>query len=495
MKHTASHERTLHLYAIIFLHADALMHFDAFVTELKKRSSQCEFATLQDSLIRDMIVIGVMGNSLRERLLRLDNLSLEDAIKLGQAAEATKKHAYELCRSQENQTIEALKLNQNNIKSRITRQENNEYISQPCKYCGTLHRHRKCPAFGKTCLKCNKLNHFVSVCLSSKKRIDLTQAKLQQESGKEDFFIGVVEQSKQSKATPEENTMSLKVDERDWFICLQSNGSKIRYKMDTGAQANVLPLSTYNQLNIKPILEETNVKLSAYNGGDIPTIGKCELNLVNKNESHKVMFIVTDTKSPPLLGLQTCQKLNIIKRIWAVNTSDPNLMAEYKDVFGCLQGEYRIITDPEVKPVTHPPRKIPISMMYKLKAELERMKQLNVIDKIDEPSDWASSLVIVEKPNGQIRLCLDPRDLNKAIKRHHHPMPTVDEILAKLGGAKMFSKLDASSGYWQIKVDDESSKLLTSTRSLADTDLKDYHSGYTVQRKCSKRRFLKSLAT
>ena len=208
-----------------------------------------------------MIVIGVMGNSLRERLLRMDNLSLEDAIKLGQTAEATKKHAYELCRSQENQTIEALKLNQNNIQSRITKQENNEYISQPCKYCGTLHRRRKCPAFGKTCLKCNKLNHFASVCLSSQKRIDLTQAKLQQESDKEDFFIGVVEQSKQSKATPEENTMSLKVDERDWFICLQSNGSKIRYKMDTGAQANVLPLSTYNQLNIKPILEETNVKL------------------------------------------------------------------------------------------------------------------------------------------------------------------------------------------------------------------------------------------
>ncbi|CAB4040232.1 Hypothetical predicted protein, partial [Paramuricea clavata] len=107
--------------------------------------------------------------------------------------------------------------------------------------------------------------------------------------------------SKQSKATPEENTMSPKVDERDWFICLQSNGSKIRYKMDTGAQANVLPLSTYNQLNIKPILEKTNVKLSAYNGGDIPAIGKCELNLVNKNESHEVMFIVTNTESPPLL--------------------------------------------------------------------------------------------------------------------------------------------------------------------------------------------------
>jgi hypothetical protein len=76
---------------------------------------------------------------------------------------------------------------------------------------------------------------------------------------------------------------------------------------------------------------------------------------------------------------QTCQKFKIIKQKWAVSTSDPNLMAEYKDVFGeigCLQGEYHIITYPEVKPVIHPPRKIPISMMPdKLKAELERMKQ------------------------------------------------------------------------------------------------------------------------
>ena len=139
-------------------------------------------------------------------------------------------------------------------------------------------------------------------------------------------------------------------------------------------------------------------------------------------------------------------------------------MEQYEDVFGeigCLQGEHHISINSDVKPVIQPPRKIPISMLDKLKAELERMKQLDVIEKIDEPPDWVSSLVIVEKPNGQIRLCLDPRDLNKAIKRHHHPMPTVDEILTKLGGAKVFSKLDASSGYWQIKVNDESSKLLT----------------------------------
>ncbi len=328
--------------------------FDAFVTELKKRSSQCEFETLQDCLIRDMIVIGVISNSLRERLLRIDNLSLEDAIKIGQAAEATKKHAYELCRSQENQTTDALKLNQNNTKQKMQKQEDNECISQPCKYRGTLHKRRKCPAYGKTCLKCKKLNHFASVCLSTQKRIDLTQAhsQLQYESDSDDFFIGMIDQTEKNDNTFEENTNVSNVKERDWFISLKSNGSQIRYKMDTGAQANVLPLSIYNQLNIKPTLTETNVKLSAYNGESIPAVGQCELNLKNKNENYQVTFIVTDSKSPPLLGLQTCQQLNIIKRIWAVNTSEPNLMEQYEDVFGeigCLQGEHHISIN-SVKP-------------------------------------------------------------------------------------------------------------------------------------------------
>ena len=187
--------------------------FDAFVTELKKRSSQCEFATLQDSLIRDMIVIGVISNSLRERLLRIDNLSLEDAIKIGQAAEATKKHAYELCRSHKlrrksNNRCAQVEPNLKSNQQKMQKQEDNEYISQPCKYCGTLHKWCKCPAYGKTFLECKKLNHFASLCLSTKKRIDLTQAhsQLQYESDSDDFFIGIIDQTEKNDNTFEENT-------------------------------------------------------------------------------------------------------------------------------------------------------------------------------------------------------------------------------------------------------------------------------------------------
>ena len=65
-----------------------------------------------------------------------------------------------------------------------------------------------------------------------------------------------------------------------------------------------------------------------------------------------------------------------------------------------------------------------------------------------EPTNWVSSLVVVKKPNGSIRICIDPTHLNKAIKRHHYPLPCVEEIVTKLGKAKVFSLLDVKDGFW-----------------------------------------------
>ena len=77
-----------------------------------------------------------------------------------------------------------------------------------------------------------------------------------------------------------------------------------------------------------------------------------------------------------------------------------------------------------------------------------------VIAKVDQPTDWVSSMLVVSKPPSEasgetkIRICLDPRDLNVAIKREHFPMPTIQEIATRLNGAKLFSVFDASNGFW-----------------------------------------------
>ena len=76
------------------------------------------------------------------------------------------------------------------------------------------------------------------------------------------------------------------------------------------------------------------------------------------------------------------------------------------------------------------------------------MEKLGTIEKIHTPTEWLNTLVVIEKPNGKFRVCLDPRPLNKAIKREHYQLvPTAKEIMANMKNAKYFTKLDASSGY------------------------------------------------
>ncbi|RXN18696.1 Retrovirus-related Pol polyprotein from transposon 297 [Labeo rohita] len=82
-----------------------------------------------------------------------------------------------------------------------------------------------------------------------------------------------------------------------------------------------------------------------------------------------------------------------------------------------------------------------------------------VISKVSKPTPWVSSLCITEKKNGTLRVCLDPRDLNRAILRQHYNIPTLEDIWCKLAGKKLFTILDEKDGYWQIKLDEESAEL------------------------------------
>ena len=101
----------------------------------------------------------------------------------------------------------------------------------------------------------------------------------------------------------------------------------------------------------------------------------------------------------------------------------------------------------DVSPVVVPPRKVPFAPKDRLKKELDHMEKMGIIEKVEKSTDWVNSLVVVEKPNGKLRICLDPRSLNQAIKRQHYRLPTTEEIISQMMGAKFFSKLDASNGY------------------------------------------------
>ena len=132
------------------------------------------------------------------------------------------------------------------------------------------------------------------------------------------------------------------------------------------------------------------------------------------------------------------------------------VLSEFKDVFegiGKLPGgKYHIEL---TQPVQYPPRAVPEKKKEAYKDELERLCSLGIIEPVAGHTDWINSIVPVAKPDGSIRLCLDPKDLNKSIKRNQYYAKTIDEVSAELHDSRYFTV------YWMVELDSESSLLTT----------------------------------
>jgi hypothetical protein len=107
------------------------------------------------------------------------------------------------------------------------------------------------------------------------------------------------------------------------------------------------------------------------------------------------------------------------------------------------------------------PQKIPFPLRDSVQKELERMESLGVISKVETPTEWCAGMVVVPKKDGTVRICIDLKSLNSSVLRETHPLPKVDDLLAQLSGSKLFSKLDANSGFWQIPLAEHSHHLTT----------------------------------
>ena len=109
----------------------------------------------------------------------------------------------------------------------------------------------------------------------------------------------------------------------------------------------------------------------------------------------------------------------------------------------------------------HPARRVSYRLQEQFDKTLSDMVRSEIITKVTEPTEWVNPIVTVRKPSGALRICLDPLELNKAIRREHYSIPTPGAIVAKLHGAQYFSTLDATSGFLQIPLDDASSYVTT----------------------------------
>lgn len=129
---------------------------------------------------------------------------------------------------------------------------------------------------------------------------------------------------------------------------------------------------------------------------------------------------------------------------------------EFFDCFngvGNLLGKCKIQLKTDSIPSLKYKKKIPLSLLDRLKNELDVMCKQVIINQVNYPTDWVNNVQLVEKSNGRLRICLDPKPLNLCIKREHFLIPISDGLLSHLTGKRVFTVLDLSNGFWQMELD------------------------------------------
>ena len=423
---------------------------DEYLTELRKRGRHCEFGDQLDTLILHTLVLGLDDPKLVSKIKEMDNVTLDNVVSLLRRHEEASKDQTSAQNSSEASISAIHKRSHYNKPSKTSGKGKPKQSSDhksSCSRCGgSPHRLDDCPAKGKNCSACNKPNHFAKCCRTPKPAGSKTQCSL---------FIGAISQA---------------TNDPSWLINVNVNDKSVPILMDTGAQCNTLPAQLVSELDLD--LTPCDTKLKTYSGESVIPAGQSNAKVEVRGKTAQLEFIIVPPGCRPVIGGADCLKLGLITRpdltpeVNTVAADKPTTVKldAYKDLFdglGCIDGEYSIEVNPEVSPVVHPPRRIPEPLIEDVNKELKAMLENDVIFKVDEPTDFVNSIVLVRKPDKSIRICIDPTDLNRAIKRHHHPLPTIESITARMPHAEIFSVLDAHKGFWQIKLDRKSSLLTT----------------------------------
>ncbi|GBL90958.1 hypothetical protein AVEN_28046-1 [Araneus ventricosus] len=280
---------------------------DVYVTQLKTLAASCEFGDQKESLIRDRVVLGVHNRTLQELLLRESDLSLRKA--------ADYIRAVETCQEQLKTVSDPpqIKVEVDAVRAKLGHLSNSEPVSNAgssflCNNCGKIYGRGECPAYNRS-----------TVPRSNSRRVNEIL-----EGGEELHQLYI-------------DSILTGSTEKSWCVNLSVCDNIINFKLDTGAEANILPLNIYNRLKLpKHDLSTTEVMLISF--GDHKLKQEGQISLLSSTEkclNVKLNFIAVNVDSKPILGLNACILLNLIKKVYNINKIlDQNeILSNHSDVF------------------------------------------------------------------------------------------------------------------------------------------------------------------
>lgn len=442
--------------------------FEHFLTECRHLVKSCNYNTLdpnqtsEDKALRDKIVMGIRDPTTREALLRLDELTLDKTINFCRTSEQSRNQSIKFQEGEEEVNF-IKKYKKPGEKKRQKSEQQDAKDKFKCKRCQNMHGPRECPAYGKKCRKCGLLNHFAISCRI--KNVKNVEEKC--DTSEENLFVGNISKDLPSnKSNSTSNSYRNPTNIWEEFIHVENKRCKVR--LDTGADVSVIPSTLFNCINKKFKVRDTHCILKGFEGSQVKPIGIVNLYCKYKSVEMYEDFVIVEGANQVLLSGLACVKLQLVKRVNNISVTENGLNDREKFInknfeifsgYGKFPGKYNITTVENFEPVSYPPTKVPITLRNELKNEIDRLIKRNAIVKVDEINSNASinRMVIVEKTNGKLRLCLDPSDLNRQIVRKPKIACNIEEICANLNGKKIFTVFDLAEGYHHLELTEEAS--------------------------------------
>jgi hypothetical protein len=364
------------------------------------------------------------------------------------------------------------------------------------------HDQYKCPARGKTCVVCKKTNHFAgsSACRSEK---TVRAVADEYNEGAYSYDCGHVE------VVEIGNVQSTKQDNR---VGLKVNGEQLSLFVDSGCKKTLIPRDKYTSGMGR--LDPSKVRLRPYGtaaylqvDGEVSTTLECE----NGARHNTTVYVVNGHLAEPLLGDTDAKTLGIL----SINSrghhtdkqstrqeTDPvagitaniraagiqvkadkdtgeeitneerqrinKIVGQHEKAFkgiGLLANEeVHFHIDRTVPPVVAPYRPIPLAYQERVSAHLQELREANKIEDVKPNTHcpWISNVVVTEKKQAdQIRMNIDMREPNKALKRTKRHVETIQEMRHKLKGATRFSEMDMGHGFHQVALAEDSRSMST----------------------------------
>ena len=410
-----------------------------FVTRLSSLSEHCEYGEEKDNMTRDQVLTHIKDKNLSLNYIGPRNLTLSKLLEV--VSQYHDKNALILVQTEEDTNRVELVENQNSSVMKFHGRCWN------CNKIGHLAKNCRCSR-DHVCKSCGRLGHFAVCCRlqpeeASNKNHATSQriTSLQTKGGGRRAKVNAVSQDDAFYVFTTSSGEALETLE------LRINDKIIDVIVDSGASCNIMSEHAFHSLTGgEAPLAGCNKNVYAYTHPQpLELKGSCMLRVTVPQTKMSAIaeFYVVPGQAATLLGHKTSEMLAILKVGINVNNCTTNtdcaqpldnkaaLRLKFPKAFeglGKLKGyQLKLHQDDSVPPVAQPLRRIPFSRRQKGTAKLKQLEELDFIENVNGPTSWINPLVAVEKPNGDIRICLDMRQANRAMIREKHPVPTVEE--------------------------------------------------------------------